>query len=78
MPFFPWILHATLLPSNDMDPIRWSASTADSEVASGHYEFPYCPELPGQKEWLAASSERKILHALSYNDPEDEPIRTAP
>ncbi|CAK9027317.1 Flavin-containing monooxygenase FMO GS-OX-like 9 (Flavin-monooxygenase glucosinolate S-oxygenase-like 9) [Durusdinium trenchii] len=45
-------------------------------VASGHYEFPYCPELPGQKEWLAASSERKILHALSYNDPEDEPIRT--
>ena len=40
-------------------------------VASGHYEFPYCPEIPGEKEWLAASKERKIIHAVSYDDPDD-------
>ena len=39
-------------------------------VATGHYEFPYSPEIPGQNEWLAASGHRQVVHAISYNDPD--------
>ena len=61
--------------------LAWKVSweTADSTVstelfdavvvATGHYEFPYTPEVPGQRAWLAASSHRQVVHAVSYDDP---------
>ena len=43
-------------------------------VAGGHYEFPYLPEIPGEKAWLAAGSEgegghRRVVHVVHYDDP---------
>jgi len=38
-------------------------------VATGHYDTPYLPEIPGQSEWLKASSSRSIVHAIGYDDP---------
>lgn len=38
-------------------------------VASGHYNTPYCPGLPGQAEWLAAASGRRVVHSIRYDDP---------
>ena len=39
-------------------------------VATGHYEFPYKPEIPGQSAWLASSEHRQVVHAISYDDPD--------
>jgi cation diffusion facilitator CzcD-associated flavoprotein CzcO len=41
-------------------------------VATGHYEVPYEPEVPGQVEWLAASpsqGSRTVMHSKDYNEP---------
>lgn len=40
-------------------------------VANGHYEKPYKPELPGEKEWLAADASRAIVHSCEYKDAEE-------
>lgn len=43
-------------------------------VATGHYETPYEPTIPGQAVWLAASpttGARKVVHSRSYKVPEE-------
>lgn len=40
-------------------------------VATGHYNKPYRPELPGQAEWLRASAARRIVHSIDYNCPDE-------
>lgn len=41
-------------------------------VASGHYDTPYAPEVPGQAAWLAAAApgQRTVTHAQRYDRPE--------
>ena len=41
-------------------------------VATGHYNVPYMPSLPGQEEWLSGGDDvtpRKIMHAMQYRNP---------
>jgi len=41
-------------------------------VATGHYEAPYEPEVPGQADWLAASPSagaRTVVHSRDYQEP---------
>lgn len=40
-------------------------------VATGHYDEPYLPEVPGQGDWLAASpapGARTLIHSREYDD----------
>lgn len=39
-------------------------------VATGHYNVPYVPELPGQREWVAGGSQRSVMHSQQYNTAE--------
>jgi len=42
-------------------------------VASGHYDTPYEPEVPGQAAWLAAATapgQRTVMHSQRYDRPE--------
>ena len=63
-------------------PARWTVDwTRGSEthsdvfdavvVASGHYNEPYVPSLPGEAEWLAGDGSRRITHSLEYDDADD-------
>ena len=42
-------------------------------VANGHYNEPYLPEIPGEREWLAAAPDgsRAIVHSRAYNEPSE-------
>ena len=43
-------------------------------VATGHYNVPYMPSLPGQEDWLRGGddkTQRKIVHAMQYRHPSD-------
>ena len=40
-------------------------------VATGHYNKPYMPSLPGEENWLAGDAARRITHSLHYDDPDD-------
>mmetsp|Transcript_54039 Transcript_54039/g.126843 ORF Transcript_54039/g.126843 Transcript_54039/m.126843 type:complete len:509 (-) Transcript_54039:195-1721(-) len=54
------------------DPDSTSTEVFDAVVvATGHYEFPYAPEIPGQSEWLAGAGHRRVVHAVSYDDPDE-------
>jgi len=42
-------------------------------VATGHYNDPYMPKIPGQEAWLAdavAPGDRGVSHSQGYDDPE--------
>ena len=38
-------------------------------VCNGHYETPYKPALPGERQWLEADPSRSILHSREYDEP---------
>ena len=40
-------------------------------VATGHYNKPHRPEIPGQVKWLGADAARRIFHSIDYNSPEE-------
>lgn len=40
-------------------------------VATGHYNAPYMPSLPGQEEWLKGgngTTPRRVMHAMQYRN----------
>lgn len=61
--------------------VTWSTSCANQRreeaanfdavvVATGHYEAPYRPEIPGQAHWLSSAPDvRSVAHARDYDDP---------
>jgi cation diffusion facilitator CzcD-associated flavoprotein CzcO len=59
--------------------VQWTSGSVEHSqefdavaVASGHYDVPYKPELPGQEEWLSGGSGlRSITHSKFYNQRED-------
>jgi len=72
----------TRVTPTDSTPPRWrvewsSDCAAHSDVfdavvvASGHYNEPYLPSLPGEADWLAGDTSRSIMHSLRYTDPEE-------
>eukprot|EP00929_Paragymnodinium_shiwhaense_P004182 TRINITY_DN104935_c0_g1_i1.p1 TRINITY_DN104935_c0_g1~~TRINITY_DN104935_c0_g1_i1.p1 ORF type:complete len:484 (-),score=46.01 TRINITY_DN104935_c0_g1_i1:123-1523(-) len=48
-------------------------------VATGHYDAPYTPEIPGQQAWLAAGDSngdrRRVVHAREYKGPKEYAAR---
>lgn len=57
--------------------VSWISDSTRSEVfdavcvASGHYEFPYCPEIPGMAECISGPRKTRVMHAVEYDDPEE-------
>lgn len=61
--------------------VEWRTSTGATQsdtydavvVANGHYNEPYLPEIPGEREWLAAAPDgsRAIVHSRAYNEPSE-------
>lgn len=37
-------------------------------VCNGHYEAPYAPDIPGQREWLK-NGDRSVAHSMVYDEP---------
>ena len=41
-------------------------------VATGHYNVPYMPSVPGQEVWLRSGNDnapRRVVHAMQYRNP---------
>mmetsp|Transcript_29869 Transcript_29869/g.60234 ORF Transcript_29869/g.60234 Transcript_29869/m.60234 type:complete len:456 (+) Transcript_29869:129-1496(+) len=73
-----WRVRWARRPSHGSDKLEHCEDEFDAVlVASGHYDTPYEPEVPGQAAWLAAEApgRRTVTHAQRYDRPEQHASR---